>query len=295
MPTSSGACEPGAGGPREHVLSAHDGVPLFVRDWLPPGAHGAVAILHGLGEHGGRHAHVARFLAERGFAVRVHDHRGHGRSGGPRGDVPDDLAIVRDAGQVIADFAALTGHVPLLLGHSMGGLFAARVAAGGDVPLRALVLSSPALALPLSRLQKALLALMKAVAPGAGVANGLKREFLSHDLSVAAAYAADPLVHDRISARLLGAMLAAIRHVEAHAPALALPVLLLAAGDDRLVDAEGSRRFHALLPPGLGTMRWYPGLYHELFNEAAAARAQVFADLDAWLVRQGLARSAQPA
>jgi alpha-beta hydrolase superfamily lysophospholipase len=46
------------------------------------------------------------FFNDCGFDVRSHDHRGHGRSGGARGDVPDDEAIMRDAAQVFADLRA---------------------------------------------------------------------------------------------------------------------------------------------------------------------------------------------
>jgi hypothetical protein len=51
---------------REFDLTTQDGTRLFVRDWplapngdqLPPG----VLLMHGLGEHCGRYAHIARFL-----------------------------------------------------------------------------------------------------------------------------------------------------------------------------------------------------------------------------------------
>ena len=46
-------------------------------------------------------------------------------------------------------------------------------------------------------------------------------------------------------------------------------------------DASGSEAFHARLAPGIGTLRRYPGYYHDLFNETEAGR--VFEDLRAWL------------
>ena len=151
------------------MLTAADGTPLFVRDWpaaAGTAAAGAVMLMHGLGEHCGRYAHVARFFNQRGYVVRGYDHRGHGRSGGARGDVPDGAAIVRDARLVLDDFmqpggdAAASGRLPLLLGHSMGGLFAARFATAQAAPLSGLILSSPALALPLSGGQKTLLKIL---------------------------------------------------------------------------------------------------------------------------------------
>ncbi|MFU2068551.1 alpha/beta hydrolase, partial [Bordetella hinzii] len=62
---------------------AGDGTPLARYRWPTPCPRpGAAAyILHGLGEHAGRHDRLARWLAARGWQVAAHDHRGHGRSG----------------------------------------------------------------------------------------------------------------------------------------------------------------------------------------------------------------------
>jgi alpha-beta hydrolase superfamily lysophospholipase len=254
---------------------------LFVRDWPLDACHaGGVVLMHGLGEHCGRYEHVARFFNARGWSVRSYDQRGHGRSDGARGDVPAGDTLIQDARAVIDDFAQALGRPPLLLGHSMGGLFAARVATTTGVHLRGLILSSPALAIPMTPVQKLMFKVLRNIAPGLGVSNGLQSRYLSHHPAVVRAYDADPLVHSRITARLLTGMLDAVDHVHA-APSLAIPTLMLVAGDDRLVDASGSAAFFARLHPGIGTMHHYPALYHETFNEIDAHR--VFDDLHAWL------------
>jgi alpha-beta hydrolase superfamily lysophospholipase len=266
-------------------LTMQDGTRLHVVDFHPASpATASVVVMHGLGEHAGRYRHVAAFFASRGYAVRTYDHRGHGRSEGKRGDVPGDSTLLDDAHAVMADWCAQPGtpaSTPLLLGHSMGGLFAASFATSARMPLSGLVLSSPALGLPMNAAQKLLLRVLTALAPGLAVSNGLKSRYLSHDAAVVAAYKADPLVHDRISARLLNAMLAAIAGARQSAGSLSIPVLLLVAGQDKLVDAQGSRDFHARLQPAQARLIEYPSLYHELFNETDADR--VFGDLDDWL------------
>jgi alpha-beta hydrolase superfamily lysophospholipase len=266
-----------------HHLTMADGTSLYVADYpLPASAsRGGVVIMHGLGEHSGRYRHIAQFLNEAGWSVRTYDHRGHGRSQGARGDVRTDGDIVQDGKIVIDDYAGRIGAPPFLLGHSMGGLFAADFALAGLAPLRGLILSSPALAVPLTGVQKMLLKVMHAVAPHVGLANKLPLQLLSHDESVAAAYRADPLVHGKISASLLHAMLAAVARCAQHAPALGIPALMLVAGDDRLVDAEGSKRLFAKLPPGRAEFHCYDNFYHELFNELD--RARPLSDLRAWL------------
>jgi alpha-beta hydrolase superfamily lysophospholipase len=271
---------------RSHQLLAADGTALHVSDYLLPAAssRASVVIMHGLGEHGGRYRHLAAFFNERGLSVRCYDHRGHGRSAGRRGDVINGDPLLQDAEIVIDDFARQYRQPPFLFGHSMGGLFATRFALSGVSPLRGLILSSPALALRLSRLQMLLLDTLHALAPSLAVPNGLSPRWLSHDPKVVAAYRADPLVHGRISARLMRSMLRSIAVCQAQAARLRIPALLLAAGDDHLVDPEGVRRFAAQLAPGLAQLRMYQDLYHEIFNELDATGP--LADLGAWLDAQ---------
>jgi alpha-beta hydrolase superfamily lysophospholipase len=268
---------------RNHRLSAADGTALHVTDYLLPMAEArdSIVVMHGLGEHGGRYRHVAQFLNECGLSVRCYDHRGHGRSDGIRGDVTNGDPILQDAEIVFDDFARNFDRPPYLLGHSMGGLFAARFALSGRSPVRALLLSSPALAVNLSGLQLRLLKIMLKLAPSFGVPNGLPLPYLSRDAKVVAAYKADPLVHNKISARLMRSMLDAIGYCHAHASEMRIPVLMLVAGDDHLVDADGSKRFFAALPPDLAAMHLYEGFYHEVFNEPDARRP--FDDLRTWL------------
>jgi alpha-beta hydrolase superfamily lysophospholipase len=274
----------GIAGTREFQYPTPDGSLLFVRDWpvsTQAGKPEGVVIMHGLGEHCGRYAHVAQFFQDCGLAVRTYDHRGHGQSGGARGDISDDEVLLRDGRMLINDFAQQLSGPPLLFGHSMGGLFAARLAAARLAPLRGLILSSPALAVPMTDFQEMLLKILKAVAPGFAVSNGVKTQYLSHDSKVVAAYENDKLVHGKISARLLSAMLNAMAYTLEHAPGLRIPVLLQVAREDKLIDPSGSERFYARLPPRFVSAHFYDGFYHEIFNETDAAR--VFNDLRYWL------------
>jgi len=182
---------------------------------------------------------------------------------------------------VIEDFARSLTAPPLLLGHSMGGTFAAYYATRALSPLGGLILSSPALRIKVSGAQKVLLRVLGAIAPGFGIPNGLDTKYLSHRQEVVDAYNSDPLVHPKISARLLRAMLDAIEFSQRQASALNIKTLLVVSGDDHLVDASGSEEFFSKLAPGIGSMHQYPGLYHELFNEVEAER--VFGDIRAWI------------
>lgn len=273
------------------MTTTDDGLKLHTRHWpatVP--ARGQLLIVHGLGEHIDRYAHVAAALNTAGWDVHGWDHRGHGRSEGRKGDIPDHDALLRDTARVI-DAVCRPGTPFVLLGHSLGGLIAARFAdealsaqpAAWSRPLDGLVLSSPALDPGLSGGQKLALALAENLTPGLAVGNGLKPDWISRDPAVVAAYASDPLVHDRITARLTRFIVDAGERVIADAPRWRLRTLLMWAGADRCVAPRGSEAFAAAAPANVVATRPWPGLFHEIFNEPE--KEDVLRVLTDWLNR----------
>lgn len=271
----------------EFFIDALDGTSLFIRDWHVPTNPNppSIVIMHGLGEHSGRYAHIARFFNTLGFRVRNFDQRGHGQSGGGRGDVPDIDAILRDTRLVINDFAKKSTQAPLILAHSMGGLFATRFALEGLTPLSGLILSSPAFSVHTSWLEKFLFKISRVLIPHLGVGHGTNGRFLSHDSEVVTAYQNDALVHARISACLFQSMLTAMQYVKDHTTELKIPCLLLIADGDLVVNPQGAKNFLAKHSQGPNAhflkAQIYPGFYHEVFNELDALR--VFDDVRVWL------------
>ena len=270
------------------AYTASDGENLAVYDWpLADGRpqRGTVLLVHGLGEHAGRYHAVAHHLNAWGFAVRAYDQYGHGQSDGPRGGLNHDMRLLDDLADMVDATRARTPEgLPLvLLGHSMGGLVAARFVAMHLRPVDALVLSSPALDPGLNAVQKVLLATLPGVAPNLRISNGLDAQYLSHDPAVVAAYQADPLCHDRISARLARFIATGGPATVARAAHWSVPTLLMWAGDDRLVQPAGSAAFAAAAPGAVVQSRCFEGLYHELFNETSDLAAPVFQRLHEWL------------
>jgi alpha-beta hydrolase superfamily lysophospholipase len=271
-------------------LTTGDGLRLHLQRWPAPGAaHGTVQIVHGLGEHIGRYAALAAMLNAAGWHVAGHDHRGHGRSEGARGSIKGRQSLLADLGAV-SDHVREGGRL-VLLGHSLGGLIAARFVAEGLRNPAArwfrdfdgLVLSSPALDPGMSRWQKLQLALGSLLAPDLRLANGLKPEWVSRDPEVVRRYEQDPLVHDRVTARLVRFIVDAGRLVRSRAPFWRVPTLLLWAGADRCVAPAGSAAFAGAAPAGVVTAQAFPKLYHEIFNEPE--REQVLGHLSRWLAR----------
>ena len=278
------------------ILVADDGIKLSLHLSRPAGAatrrgRATVVIVHGLGEHCGRYAHVIERLRLWGFGVAAYDQRGHGHSEGARGALAADDDLLRDLAAVI-DRSLRDMPGPLvLLGHSMGGVVAARFAAEGTLPpaqrapwwrsLDALVLSSPAIEAHLSPLQRLMLGVLPRLAPNLPLASGLKPAWLSHDAAVVQAYQADERVHNRITPRLAQFIVEAGRDVLERAPRWRVPTLLMWAGADRCVAPRGSARFADAADPNFLTAHQFSSLYHEIFNEPQ--HDEVFKVLERWL------------
>lgn len=281
---------PAASMPAESRQRMRDGTELFLRTWLPdpmrfPDPLGTLLLVHGLGEHCGRYDHVVQVLCGLGLRVRAYDQRGHGRSGGPRMVVPHADAYVDDLAEIHDGAVRQWNELPIVLGHSMGGLVAARLATARVRPIRALILSSPALALWLSGRMLTLQRVLMALAPRLRVPTRLDAAALSHDAEVVRAYRTDRLVQATVSAGVLETFVRGMAQAQADAPRLEAPTLMLVAGADRIVDPAGSRLFHDNAPADLREMVWYEGACHELFNEAEPWRGEALAAMSEWLRR----------
>ncbi|HEY8683691.1 MAG TPA: lysophospholipase, partial [Rhodanobacter sp.] len=202
-----------------------DGQPLFVRDWPRPRARGAVLLVHGLAEHSGRYQRLAQWFNHRGYAVRSYDQRGHGQTPGQRGALRHGDDLLEDLATVYNDYASGLSVAPLLLGHSMGGLVAARTVLDGRISPPALVLSSPALRSWEPAWLVQLAHVLTRIAPNLPLHSRLKFDKLSHDAQVASAYRNDPLRTGRVTPRLADFIFRAGTTCIADAATLALPTL----------------------------------------------------------------------
>ncbi len=273
------------------AFTASDGQNIALYDWPHPllpqrEVRGFVIIVHGLGEHAFRHAHVAEQLNALGFHVRAYDQYGHGESGGGRGRLPHSMRLVDDLADMVDDTRRMmsAGQKLLLLGHSMGGLVVASLVRQRVRPVDGIILSSPALDPGLSSVQKFLLSFLPQIAPNLRVDNGLKVERLSRDPGVVKAYRTDPLVHRKISGRLARFIAdEGPRCIDAAAQ-WDTPTLLLYAGADALVSPLGSRAFVAAAPQKWVQSHCFDEMYHEIFNDPE--RSRVFDSMRRWLAIQ---------
>ncbi len=270
----------------ESRIETQGGLRLFLARYGPEAPRGVLIVVHDLAEHAGRYRHLAERFAERGYAVYVPEYRGHGRSPGLQVHVDRFDEFVWDVAAARAQASAEHPALPLFLaGHSQGGLIALRSALAQPAGLAGLIVSSPLLgAHPSVQPGPALAAaarVLSVIAPRLRLANHVDHAALSRDPAVGAAYAADPLVSHRVSARWYTQLLEAIADTHARAGALAVPALVMVSGADRIVDPEATARWVQAAPPQrIEFVRW-EGFFHEMWNEPE--RERVFARMDAWL------------
>jgi acylglycerol lipase len=228
-----------------------------------------VCLVHGLGEHSGRYAHVAAALTKAGYALQAFDLRGHGDSQGRRGHAPTWEALLDDISLCLAQAASRFPDAPLFLyGHSLGGTLVLTYCMSREAQLTGVIATSPLLrpAFQPPAWKIALAQLMYSLWPTFSLNNELDPSGICRDRAVVQAYVNDRRVHDRLSARLGLDMLRAGEWILRHSEDLTVPVLLMYGSADRLCSPEAIRQFAEHVNHGC-TCKCWDGLYHEIHNE----------------------------
>lgn len=265
-----------------------EGINFFVQGWEPdqrqPKAF--LAILHGLGEHSSRFAHVGKAMTDAGYAMAGFDLRGHGRSGGARGHAPSLDAYMQDICRFHQLMTPRYPDIPYFLyGHSLGGLLVLAYAIQHGAGLKGVMVTGAALRDSLQE-QKAKLALVKLLAPilpAMTIPSGLDITALSRDPEIVEAYRNDPLVHYNITLGFGKAGLTAIDLCFARADEFPVPLLMLHGKADKIIYPSGSEEFAELVRKAGGevTVKLWDDLYHEVHNEPE--KAEVFRFMIEWL------------
>jgi alpha-beta hydrolase superfamily lysophospholipase len=265
-------------------LGAQDGTRLYWQAWLPDEPPRAAAVLvHGVAEHGGRYEFTGRRLAQAGIAVHALDHRGHGRSDGPRALVDRLQTLVEDLHGFVARVVSPDAPgPPFLIGHSLGGAVSISYALRYPATISGLVLSGPAVAT--EAVSPAMIVtgrILSTLAPRLPVFK-LDESLISRDDQVVQAYRADPLVHTgKLPARTLSQILGSMRTLPAQVADLSVPLLLLHGAEDQLCPPAGSQMIYDRAGVADRSLIVYPGLYHEVFNEPE--RERVVDDVIGWI------------
>ena len=265
-------------------VTMNDKTRLYCRVWRASGAPATLLIAHGLGAHGGWFIDMGHALASRGVNVWVVDHRGFGRSEGPRGHVTDYRRYLQDLDAVVdAVHAALPGTRLFLLGHSMGGIFATYYAAVHPEKLSGMLLLNPwikdqsnasvgtVLAVTVRGMLKSPHLYRLAGGPDVMTVNAEAEKLLE----------ADPYWVREESASFFWQVTLMRSGVLKQARQVTLPALVLQAGQDKSVVASASQEAFRYLGSADKTWRDYPTYAHD--SEFEPDRSAMDDDIAAWM------------
>lgn len=258
---------------------------IFYQAWIPEREIKAVLIIvHGIGEHCGRYMNVVNYFIPLNYAIYGLDHVGHGKSGGDREFVrsfDDYTCTLHEYYNMVRDRHPDT---PIfLLGHSMGGLIISYYLLNYQADIKGAVISAPVVKIPVgvSRTIIALGKVLSVIAPKAGLKK-LDATGVSRSPEVVEAYNSDPLVfHGKTPARWAGESLKAMLYVTEHMHEINQPFIALQGEADKLADPTGAKMLYEKAGSADKTLKTYPGLYHEIFNEPE--HEQVLTDVETWL------------
>lgn len=263
----------------ESGFETFDQTRLFYRCWQPRDTHRTAAspplrvliFLHRGHEHSGRiEPLVEQFAGLRDWAF-AWDARGHGHSPGERGAAPDFESLGQDFHWFIRHLRQVHGFAPedmVVIANSVGAVIAATWIHDHAPHIRGVVMAAAAFQIKLYvPLAKPALRLALGFKPDLAVTSYIRPSMLTHSHEQARAYAADPLIARRISARVLLGLADTAERIVADAFAIDVPVLMLVAEKDYVVHAAPQQLFFERLGSRHKRLLVLKDCFHAVFYE----------------------------
>jgi len=261
------------------------GTVLFEQCWRPRAGkpRAVLTVVHGIKDHSGRYNAMATHLVRAGIAVCGFDHRGHGRSAGPRFDIHSFANVTTDIHRYLVIVRKRFPGLPVFLfGHSMGGVLVPLYVLVHRPALAGVVLSAPAVRPVIHPYQIAALLAVARVLPNAPLVDTPNDTF-SPDPEVVAAMGRDPFIYQGKGTGRTGVELVnGIHRVWADAHSFVLPLLLLHGTADHAVRPQGSVELLARVGSRDKTLHLYPGAGHDLAHDPQ--RQKVYRDIQSWIL-----------
>lgn len=235
---------------------------------------GVVVLVHGSGEHYRRYEWLIHVLKRQHLHVITGDLPGHGETEGRRGHIDSFREYTDTVYEWYREAASF--KLPIfMLGHSMGGLIVIRAVSERYMPVKGIILSSPALGLyeyP-NRIRELSGRLAHRLMPGKALRTGIQAQYLTRNPDIRAEYQKDELVNDTVTVRWYQEMIRAMRVSLAQPESFPdTPLLVMQAGEDYIVDKEATVRWFNRLHTSERTIKIWNNLYHEILNEPEQER-----------------------
>ena len=289
----------------EHVehdyFSSFDGRKISYYHTRPENPKATIVIVHGMGEFFGKYREYMWYLYRSDFEVFMIEHRGHGYSEGKAPEM--DVIYIDSYNTYVKDLYCFIQQEVLpksenrrlfMMAHSMGGCIGTLFLEQHPEVFSAAILSSPMLKMKGANYSPIVVELIsfyalisgkrKKLAPGQKHftptpkfegCSALSRVRFDYQLNQRIA---DP--NYRMSAASFGwamASLRATRKVIKNAVKIHIPVTVMTAGCDHLIDPEGYEKFREKVPQAV--FHPYETSRHEIFNADDVSRKAYFADV----------------
>lgn len=239
-------------------------------------AKAVVVIVHGAQEYYKRYKWLAMQCNMSGYHVITGDLPGHGNNAKKRGHIDSFYEYIDKVTFWVKE--AEKYNLPIFLfGHSMGGLTVIRALVERKCHVQAVILSSPCLEIKAkpAKILEILSKPMNKLAPNMLFTSTVVPEIATSNPEMIDFYYNDGEMLQKVSVRWFREF---DDHIQlAHEKVLdfpEVPLLLMQAGDDKLVDKVRVKEWFNKVDLKEKVYKEWDGLYHELFNEVK--RHEVF-------------------
>jgi alpha-beta hydrolase superfamily lysophospholipase len=280
--------EPGS--PTLHTFRSSDGYRWYYRRYDPPGRPTArLVFVHGIRSHGGWYTRSCAAFAAAGYEVYFLDRRGSGLNTARRGDTPNFRRLLDDVAEFVLDLRRTRSWLPVFVGGiSWGGKLAVGLPYRRPGLIDGLVLLCPGLC--------------PKVAPPFSQRVGITRARVRNPgklypipLNEPELFTASPEWQQYIAEDRYGLRLATARflfssfsfdiYLRRAVKRVGVPVLLLLAGRDRIIDNAATRRLIGRFTASRSlTVIDYPDAHHTLEFEPEGH--PFVGDVVSWLGKQ---------
>ena len=259
---------------------------LFYQNWMPDSGDNKAFIIgiHGWGTHSDRFKVPAEYLTEKGYALYSFDLRGHWRNAGNTPGHIDSMDHIQKDIVLFMDIVRKDSKDKkiFLLGHSLGGLISLIYAINRpDLP--GVIVTSPMLGLSIGKkLAKSIAKSISSKLTPTKIMNyEIDQAILTSDLKILRSYIADDnklnIISVKTAAERQKSMIWAMDNVKY----LSCPVLIMQAGNDKVIDKEKTKEFFEKVKSKDKTYKEYDGFLHDILHEKK--RAQVYRDIDIFI------------
>jgi len=256
----------------------------IMNGWGAPRAR--IVCLHGIQSHAGWYDYSCTGLCRAGFLVDFLDRRGSGMNDQARGDAPSYRQLLDDVTRFLPTTRTHSALPTFLLAISWGGKLALGLTRAGRASLQGIVLLCPGFFPVVSPPLRQRLAIgwARLVAPRRRFPIPLNDpQVFTENPKWQQFIREDKLSLHEATARLLTESVRLDRYVRRAGGHCSIPVLLMLAEKDRIINNQKTRRYvEAFASPDKEIME-YPGAHHTLEFEP---NPEIFlADLIGWLER----------